>query len=169
MSSLILSIHEERNEHFTIAAHAKSTKGKARVSNATLVLQVSSPSGIGRIYFESGQIVHADTAESGGEAAFEEILRWKGGQIKELAAVCKPPRTITEGWQGLLLNVCQRMDEIDCVDATSQITEGSAEVLRKVPAPDGPTAAGAEAAPDDDFVVVATYDGEWSSAANSKK
>ncbi len=139
------------------------------VSNATLVLQIASPSGIGRVYFEEGQIVHADTGESGGEEAFEEILRWKGGQIKELAAVCKPPRTITEGWQGLLLNVCQRMDETDCVESTAQIAKGPTDILRKEPAADGASAGGVEAPPEDDFVVVATYDGEWSSAGKSKK
>jgi CheY-like chemotaxis protein len=139
------------------------------VSNATLVLQIASPSGIGRIYFEEGQIVHADTDGSGGEAAFEEILRWKGGQIKELVAVCKPPRTITEGWQGLLLNVCQRMDETDCVESTAEIAKVSTDILRKDAAVDGASAAKGEVAPDDDFVVVATYDGEWSSAAKSKK
>jgi ActR/RegA family two-component response regulator len=139
------------------------------VSNATLVLQIASPSGIGRIYFEEGQIVHADTGESGGEAAFEEILRWKGGQIKELAAVCKPPRTITDCWQGLLLNVCQRMDETDCVESTAQIAKGPTDNLRKEPAADGASAGGVDAPPEDDFVVVATYDGEWSSAGKSKK
>jgi len=139
------------------------------VSNATLVLQISSPRGIGRIYFEEGQIVHADTSESGGEEAFEEILRWKGGQIKELAAVCKPPRTITEGWQGLLLNVCQRMDETDRVESTAEIAKESNDILRKNPGAEGTSAAGDHVAPDDDFVVVATYDGEWSSAGKSKK
>jgi ActR/RegA family two-component response regulator len=139
------------------------------VSNATLVLQIASPSGIGRIYFEEGQIVHADTGESGGEEAFEEILRWKGGQIKELAAVCKPPRTITEGWQGLLLNVCQRMDETDCVESTAQIAKGPTDILKKEPAAERASSGGVEAPPEDDFVVVATYDGEWSSAGKSKK
>lgn len=81
------------------------------LSSATLVLQVASPSGIGRIYFENGQIVHAETLDSKGEGAFEQILRWKGGRIKEMPALSKPPHTITTGWQGLLLDVSQRIDE----------------------------------------------------------
>ncbi len=81
------------------------------LSSATLVLQVASPSGIGRIYFENGEIVHAETPDSRGEGAFEQILRWKGGRIKEMAPAYKPPRTINTGWQGLLLNVAQKIDE----------------------------------------------------------
>ena len=81
------------------------------LSNATLVLQVASPSGIEPDLFEEGQIVHAETLETKGEAAFEQILRWKGGRIKEMTAFIKPPHTITTGWQGLLLNVAQRIDE----------------------------------------------------------
>lgn len=87
------------------------------LSNATLVLQIASPSGIGRIYFEEGQIVHAETLDTKGEGAFEQILRWKGGRIKEMTAFSKPPRTITTGWQGLLLNVAQRIDETSTITA----------------------------------------------------
>jgi len=81
------------------------------LSSATLVLEVDSPSGIGQIFFENGQIVHAETHNSSGEEAFEQILRWKGGRIKEMTAPSTPQRTITTGWQGLLLNVAQRIDE----------------------------------------------------------
>ena len=81
------------------------------LSSATLVLQVASPSGIGRIYFENGEIIHAESPEHEGEAAFEQILRWKGGRIKELPPAFEPPHTINCGWQGLLLSVVQRIDE----------------------------------------------------------
>jgi CheY-like chemotaxis protein len=81
------------------------------LSSATLVLQVASPRGIGRIYFENGEIVHAESPDARGEAAFEQILRWKGGRIKEMAPAYKPPRTIHTGWQGLLLNIAQKIDE----------------------------------------------------------
>ena len=81
------------------------------LASASLVLQVVSPHGIGRIYFEDGEIIHAESPEHAGEAAFEQILRWKGGRIKELPAAFQPPRTINCGWQGLLLSVVQRIDE----------------------------------------------------------
>lgn len=81
------------------------------LASATLVLQVASPSGIGRIYFENGEIIHAETPDARGQGAFEQILRWKGGRIKELTPASKPQRTIHTGWQGLLLDVAQRIDE----------------------------------------------------------
>ena len=81
------------------------------LASATLVLQVVSPKGIGKIYFENGEIIHAESPDCAGEAAVEQILRWKGGRIKEQQAVNQPPRTINVGWQGLLLNAAQRIDE----------------------------------------------------------
>jgi CheY-like chemotaxis protein len=88
------------------------------LASATLVLQVVSPHGIGRIYFENGEIIHAEAPGGHGEYAFEQILRWKGGRIKELPAAANPLHTINTGWQGLLLNVAQRIDEAAPLAAT---------------------------------------------------
>ena len=132
------------------------------VSNATLALQITSVNGIGRICFEDGQIVHAETANSRGEAAFEEILRWKGGRIKEMTTAYKPPHTITMDWQGLLLNACQRIDENSRDEATACISTASA--------PDPATVTdNAETTVDEDFVVVATYNGQYSLPAGTPK
>jgi len=81
------------------------------LASATITLQVSSGHGVGRIYFNHGEIVHAETTSLRGERAFEKILRWKGGRIKEFPLDVIPERTITSDWQGLLLNVAQRIDE----------------------------------------------------------
>lgn len=81
------------------------------LSGATLVLQISSSHGAGRIYFDHGEIIHAETARLRGERAFERMLRWKGGRIKELPLERCPDRTITTDWQGLLLKIAQHIDE----------------------------------------------------------
>jgi CheY-like chemotaxis protein len=81
------------------------------ISEATVILQVASPSGNGRIYFEAGRIIHAETPDATGEDAFVHILRWKGGRIKEMTEPFQTQRTITVGWQALLLDACQRIDE----------------------------------------------------------
>jgi len=81
------------------------------LASATLVLQISSGYGTGRIYFDHGDIFHAETAKLRGERAFERILRWKGGRITELPLEKKPDRTISTNWQGLLLNMAQHIDE----------------------------------------------------------
>jgi len=140
------------------------------ISNATLVLQVASPNGIGRIYFENGQIIHAESPDSRGEEAFEEILRWKGGQIKEMAAPYKPPSTITTDWQGLLLNVCQRIDETSREEGKAHNVKETSDGHASVTAPDpAPAQEAAVAAVDDEFVVVSTYDGRWKPATGSGK
>jgi hypothetical protein len=61
------------------------------------------------------------------------------------------------------------MDETDRVESTTEIAKESNDILRKNPGAEGTSAAGDHVAPDEDFVVVATYDGEWSSAGKSKK
>jgi DNA-binding response OmpR family regulator len=82
------------------------------LTGATQALEFSSArNGLGRIYFQKGQIVHAETATTTGEAAFEEILRWRGGRIVELPEVQPPDHTISGSWQALLLNIAQRIDE----------------------------------------------------------
>lgn len=139
------------------------------VSSATLILQIASPSGIGRIYFEDGQIIHADTPDSRGEAAFEEILRWKGGQIKEMTTDSKPPRTITTAWQGLLLNICQRIDETAPDRGSVGVGKEPAESPTMMPVHHSGLATEVTAAPDDGFVVVSTYDGQWTPVAGAAK
>ena len=64
-----------------------------------------------RIYFNRGEIIHAETTSLKGERAFEKILRWKGGRIKEIPLDTIPDRTITTDWQGLLLKIAQNIDE----------------------------------------------------------
>ena len=132
------------------------------VSNATLVLQVASANGIGRICFEDGQIVHAETPTARGEAAFEEILCWKGGRIKEMTTAYQPPHTITMDWQGLLLNACQRIDENSRDKASAGISNASTPDL--TPATEHP-----EMQVEDGFVVVATYNGQYSLPAGTPK
>jgi DNA-binding NtrC family response regulator len=81
------------------------------LASATIMLQISSGHGTGRIYFNHGDIVHAEIGAQRGERAFEKILRWKGGRIKEVPLEAIPERSITTDWQGLLLRIAQNIDE----------------------------------------------------------
>lgn len=81
------------------------------LASATIMLSISSGHGKGRIYFNHGDIVHAEIGSLRGERAFEKILRWKGGRIKEVPLDKIPERTITTHWQGLLLRIAQSIDE----------------------------------------------------------
>jgi len=81
------------------------------LTGATLALQFVSPQGQGMVFFEIGEITHAEVEQLTGEPALERILRWRGGKITELRDARPRRKTITTSWQGLLLNVAQRIDE----------------------------------------------------------
>ena len=65
-------------------------------------------------------------------------------------------------WQGLLLNACQRIDENSCDEASACIPNASAPALT-------PVTDNEETSVDDDFVVVATYNGQYSLPAVAPK
>jgi CheY-like chemotaxis protein len=82
------------------------------LGHATVVLDfIARSPGFGRIYFKDGEIIHAETHTKEGEAAFNEIVSWRGGQVVELHDAPEPPRTIHDGWQNLLLQAVQWTDE----------------------------------------------------------
>lgn len=65
----------------------------------------------GRIYFERGEIIHAETDTQQGEEAFNEIISWRDGQVTELADSKKPEQTIRGPWQTLLMHAVHWADE----------------------------------------------------------
>jgi response regulator RpfG family c-di-GMP phosphodiesterase len=81
------------------------------LGRATQALEFIAPQGSGRIYFYNGEIVHAETQNATGEAAFQQILSWRGGRVVEIPGAPEPARTITTHWQGLLLNAVHKIDE----------------------------------------------------------
>lgn len=87
------------------------------MSGSTSILEFSNSQGMGRVFFEKGDIVHALLRTSKNETrigyeAFEEIVCWKGGRVAEVLDDNPPPRTIRTNWQSLLLEVAQSHDEI---------------------------------------------------------
>ena len=82
------------------------------LNRATQVIDLTSPrEGHGRIYFQNGEIIHAETATASGEAAVAEIVGWRGGQVREVAAAPSVERRIFTNWQSLLLSAAQASDE----------------------------------------------------------
>lgn len=67
--------------------------------------------GSGRVYFQNGEITHAETARAKGIAALSEIIGWKSGQAEEVSDGLPVGRTITGSWQGVLLIAAQAADE----------------------------------------------------------
>jgi CheY-like chemotaxis protein len=67
--------------------------------------------GSGLVYFQNGEIVHAETASFNGLAALSEIISWKTGRAEEMPGMQFPARTITGNWQSSLLSAAHTADE----------------------------------------------------------
>ena len=75
------------------------------------VLEVSSATLSGKIFIETGQIVHAQVGDATGEDAFNQLLAVSGGQFN-LKPFSEPPaRTISGQWEFLLMEAARKLDE----------------------------------------------------------
>src|ERR1700682_1857541 len=82
------------------------------MSGATAVVEFTGPSGEkARVFFEKGQVRHATAPGRQGMAAFNEIVRWEGGTVSEVADTPSGPRTIDMDWQRLLMEAVRGADE----------------------------------------------------------
>src|SRR6266403_2444627 len=84
------------------------------MSGATSVVEFTGPNGEkARVFFETGQVRHATAPGRQGMEAFNEIVRWKGGTVSEVADAPASPTTIDMNWQHLLMEAVRRADEIN--------------------------------------------------------
>jgi CheY-like chemotaxis protein len=81
------------------------------LSRSSSVLRVTQGALHGKIWVQNGEIADAATAHFTGEEAFKEILSWKSGNFEILPADPGHIRTITNSYQGLLLDSAQALDE----------------------------------------------------------
>ena len=75
------------------------------------ILFKSGKHGPGRVYFQKGQIIHAETEKAKGMAALTEILSWKSGHAEEIVEHSAAEHTISSVWQTTLLIAAQAADE----------------------------------------------------------
>jgi len=66
----------------------------------------------GCIYFNEGNVVHAECGDLEGENALYEMLTWEGGSFSSERGKAAPKETIVKGWQSLLLEGMRRVDEL---------------------------------------------------------
>jgi CheY-like chemotaxis protein len=140
----------------------------------------------GQIYIEAGAVTHAAVGALVGVQAFYRLLSLKGGEFQVKAFKPPPQRTIQERWELLLMDAARICDEETVLIRKKPAESNPADNTAKSPAAGPNPAANAPAetsppknpspAPDekpaglgDDIVVVATYDGKWKSADDSKK
>lgn len=77
----------------------------------TSALRIKTEEEQGTIYFQEGNIVHAETERYEGENAFYHIMSWQGGEFAVLRNHTAERETISKGWQSLLLESMRRVDE----------------------------------------------------------
>ena len=128
------------------------------VSGHSSVLEIRNTELRGQIFIEAGVITHATVGPLSGKQAFCRLLSLKGGEFQVKLFTPPPQRTIQERWELLLMDAARICDE-----ETAFITKP--QLAQAAPAPVPPPAA----APADDLVVVARYEGKWIPTDGSKK
>lgn len=81
------------------------------LSSSSSVLKVANGEQIGKIWFQNGEVIDAESSGFAGEEAFRKILSWKTGNFETLPTEPNRTRTIFNSYQGLLLESAQALDE----------------------------------------------------------
>jgi CheY-like chemotaxis protein len=95
------------------------------LSHSSAVLKITNGSLVGKIWFESGDVIDAEAPELQGEAAFRKILAWKNGSFEILPAEPDRARTIHTSVHGLLLDSAQALDEAQANQTDQKSDDGS--------------------------------------------
>jgi DNA-binding response OmpR family regulator len=82
------------------------------LARSTQVLKFELPGGkVGKLHFQRGEIIHAETTDLQGVDAFNVIVGWKGGRVDEAMEPITSTPTIRADWQTLLMDAVVLMDE----------------------------------------------------------
>ncbi|MEJ2288301.1 MAG: DUF4388 domain-containing protein, partial [Deinococcales bacterium] len=74
-------------------------------------LGVDHPAGLARVYFDKGQVVHAEFGELKGEDAVFALFADERGSFEFRLGIPAPDSTITGGTENLVLEAIRRLDE----------------------------------------------------------
>jgi CheY-like chemotaxis protein len=81
------------------------------LSRLTTALIVTHDGEKGVIYFNEGEVVHAECGAQKGADAFYRILRWQEGEFVSNIGFIPPLQTIHESWEHLLIEAMRRDDD----------------------------------------------------------
>lgn len=82
------------------------------LSQVTTALYVTKADREGCIYFEDGQMTHAQIGAIEGEDALFTILSWSSGSFRFVGGVKAPCTTINSNWEYLLIEGMRKADEM---------------------------------------------------------
>jgi CheY-like chemotaxis protein len=96
------------------------------LARSSSVLEISNTRASGRIYIDTGQIVHAQAGSATGEEAFGQLMALSGGQFNLRPFTEPPARSLSGQWEFLLMEAARKSDEAKEVAAQLPVTSAEA-------------------------------------------
>jgi CheY-like chemotaxis protein len=116
MRSIILkTLNEDVEKGFDGSMHGLKLPDLIQMNclgQVTTALHVKKDTRDGVIFFEDGQITHAQVGAIEGEEAFFSILSWQSGNFKFAGSLKAPKITISSNWEYLLIEGMRKADEM---------------------------------------------------------
>ncbi|MGC3961259.1 MAG: response regulator [Verrucomicrobiota bacterium] len=102
------------------------------LARSSSVLEVANARVTGKIYIETGQIIHAQVGVISGEDAFNQLLALGGGQFALKPFNEPPSRSVSGQWEFLLMEAARKTDEAKEARATEPPPAGGANIAAEV-------------------------------------
>ncbi len=96
----------------------------------TRAVRVTADDGLGFLYFDHGQLVHAVCGKLTGEEAALVILSWQSGTVRPSDSYFSKPPTIDTPWQGLLMAAAQQQDDVARLSQSTHLSQSTIIVDR---------------------------------------
>lgn len=81
------------------------------ISQSSSVLRITNGSQSGRIWIQDGEVIDAEADDLRGTDAFRKLFSWRTGAFEIMPSEPERERTITQSYNGLLLDSAQILDE----------------------------------------------------------
>ncbi len=81
------------------------------ISRLSSAVYINDSNREGAVFFENGEIVHAQTDTLEGEQALKDILSWQSGSFSTKRNTAAPKRSIVKKWEQLLIESLVSIDE----------------------------------------------------------
>jgi hypothetical protein len=107
----------------------------------------------GKLFIDTGQIVHAQCGELTGEEAFNRLLAMSGGQFNLKPFTEPPARSLSGQWEFLLMEAARQSDEDK--ETKAALTAGAGEKFREEVERLNSGAASADASPSPSGIAAA--------------
>lgn len=134
------------------------------IGRRSLILEIRHQQLVGEIYIETGSITHVTLGDLSGVKAFNRLLALPGGEFRLKPFQTPAQQTVEHSWEYLIMEAARcRDEETELLTKNTNETPIKASALKPPPATEE-----MPACPDDEFVVVATYDGTWNHVEDSK-